>query len=125
LRRISHRNRIQRLGLEEEEPSEQLDIGPDAQIGFTKGGKHGQRHHRICPNMMRLQVEVVQELPQEVARWQRKTPPEVLEEDNHLTRSGAGTLSPLDGRHLMSSSEGILRAWCNNSILFSFTPDPS
>jgi hypothetical protein len=31
-----------------------------------------------------LQAEVFQELPQEIACGQRKTPLEMLEEDNHL-----------------------------------------
>jgi hypothetical protein len=34
---------------------------------------------------MQLQMEMVQELPQEAARRQCKAPPEMLEEDYHLT----------------------------------------
>jgi hypothetical protein len=74
------------LKKKEEEPSEQLNIGPNAQIGFTESGEGGQRHHRIRPNVTRLQVEVIEELLQEVARGQHEARPEVLKEDNCLTQ---------------------------------------
>jgi hypothetical protein len=50
------------LSLEVDQPAEPLDVGLDAQIRLTKGRKHGQPHHRICPEVVRLQMEMVQEL---------------------------------------------------------------
>jgi hypothetical protein len=39
---------------------------------------------------MRLQMEVIQELPQEVARRQREAPLEMLEEDHRFSGLGHG-----------------------------------
>jgi hypothetical protein len=38
---------------------EQLDVGPDAQVRFAKGRECGQRHHRVRPNVVRLQMKVI------------------------------------------------------------------
>jgi hypothetical protein len=83
-----HRDRVRRLGLEVEQPPEQLDAGPDAQIRLAKGGEHGQDHHRIRPNVM--QMEVIQELSQEVARGQHEAPSEMLEEYHRFSGLGRG-----------------------------------
>jgi hypothetical protein len=73
------------LGLEKEESIEELKVGPDSQVRFTEGGECRQCHHRIRPDMVRLQMKMIQELPQEVARRQCEAAPKMLEEDDHLT----------------------------------------
>jgi hypothetical protein len=42
-------------------------------------------HHRVRPDVVRLQMEVIQKLPQEAARRQREAPLEVLEEHYRFT----------------------------------------
>jgi hypothetical protein len=81
-----HRNGFCHPGLEVDQPVEQLNTGPDAQIRLTKGCKCGQYHHRVHPNVMRLQVKVVQELVHEAAGGQREAPGEMVIEDHQLPR---------------------------------------
>jgi hypothetical protein len=71
---------------------------------------------------MRLQMEMIQELPQEAAGRQRKAPSEMLKEDYCFSELGCG--HPLAvGR--AAAHDGITRPWHSSSILLSFTKDPS
>jgi hypothetical protein len=58
-----HRDRANRLGLKVNQSPEQLDAGPDTKVCFAEGCECGQGHHHVFPNMVRLQMEMVQELP--------------------------------------------------------------
>jgi hypothetical protein len=76
--------------------------------------------------VVRLQMEMVQELPQKVASGSVKPHWKCLKKMTTSPGSDAGTLLPLDGQHLTSSFAGILCARHSSSILFSVTRrDPS
>jgi hypothetical protein len=120
-----HRDCLRRLGLEVDQPTEQLDIGPDAQVRLAKGRKRGQRHHRIRPDVVRLQMEMVQELAHEAAGGQRKPPGEMVVEDYHLPRLRSGMRSLPVGRQPTRSAGGSTRPWRSSTICLSFTQEPS
>jgi hypothetical protein len=54
-----HRDGFRRLGLEVDQPVEQLNVGLDAQVRLAKGRKCGQHHHRVHPDVVRLQTKMI------------------------------------------------------------------
>jgi hypothetical protein len=49
-----HRDGFRRLGLEVDQPAEQLNVGLDAQVRLANGRKRNQCHHRVRPDVVRL-----------------------------------------------------------------------
>jgi hypothetical protein len=90
-----------------------------------RAAKRSQRHHRIRPDVVWLQMEVIQELAHEAASRQREPPGEIVIEDYHLPDFGAGMrLLPAE-RQPTRSVGGSIRPRRSSSICLSFTQEPS
>jgi hypothetical protein len=61
-----------------------LDEGLNAGISFIESGKGRQSHDSVCRQMVGLQLKVIQEVPEEIARWESEASLKVGDEDHPL-----------------------------------------
>jgi hypothetical protein len=70
-------------------------------------------------------MEMIHELPQEIAGGQREAPREMVVEDHRFPGLRGGHSLATGGRQPMRSAGGSTRPWRSSSIRLSFTQEPS
>jgi hypothetical protein len=100
-----------------------LDEGLYVSIALAKGGKGRQNHNSIVRQVVRLEIIVVQEIPEKVTNWERNPRSKCEMKTTLSVGSGAGTVSPAGSRH--ETLAGTHRVVVIQDMSARVTSDPS